>query len=213
MLSGSHRWQTLLAAVIAGVAAIVAALLAGEGGDRNETPPPAIAGVTPTSSGAAAESSASSTRIPDAATPSGLVAPRLSSGTGSMPEVKGGVVGQSADPERQGGVILHFAGSVSGLAPGQAVFALVTRRDLQSSFPAETATVDRQKGTWTADVRVPTPTLDLQYSCGAIDNSDDGIAHAAPPPTARQRLQREGLDAAGIVVFSEPQPLTLTPTS
>ncbi|WP_189807064.1 hypothetical protein [Streptomyces tanashiensis] len=102
---------------------------------------------------------------------------------------------------------------MTGLDADSKVFAMVTRAGPESQWPVELADVDRQSGTWTANVAVPEPTLPLAYKTGVISDIDDGIPHAAPPPTALQRLQRQGPDAAGITTSTPFLPVSPAPAS
>ncbi|RSS57477.1 hypothetical protein [Streptomyces sp. WAC01280] len=130
------------------------------------------------------------------------------------PTVDGRVTGQSADPGNPpAGIIVHFEGKVTGLEADSTVYAMVKRSDSESNWPVALADVDRRSGKWTAHVPVPDPTLPVAYQTGVISTADDGIPHAGPPPTALERLQRQGPDAGGITTSTPFRLVPPTPAS
>ncbi|MFJ7591860.1 hypothetical protein ACIQZO_31730 [Streptomyces sp. NPDC097617] len=185
-LAASHRWQTLIAAVVTAMAALVAVLLSQSGsGGRDPAPDPTLSSALDPSMGRRTDT---------------VVTTHLTR--------------QYADPATPpSGVAVYFEGTVSGLGPGSTVYAMVRRGDERSNWPSALADVDRGRGTWKALVHVPRPRLPLEMSAGAITSAPPKQERpASSPPTDSpapplERLRQDGPDAVGIETSTPFRPV------
>ncbi|MFE6904841.1 hypothetical protein [Streptomyces erythrochromogenes] len=197
-VAGSHRWQSLIAAVVTAVVAAVAAIVVAVI-SRPPPPPP----------------------TPD---PQQTIADG-GSGTVVTTRLARQYADPAATPA---GVAVYFEGTVSGLDPGWTVIALVRRANERSGWPVALADVDRSRGTWKATVHVARPRFPLEMATGVVLMSaygEDSAASASgtskpratPGPTGAatpqgllEALRRDGPEADGVEISSPFRPVPTT---
>jgi hypothetical protein len=184
-LTGSHRWQTLIGAVVAAVATVVVALLV-----QNPPPPP--------------ESSADDGPVVVATPVAPVDEPAPDPVAVGTPVVSVESTTQEADPT--GAVLVHFVGRVTGLDDRHSVFAMVRQPDQLSGWPVSIANVNPQDGSWTATVYVPDPGPSITCGAGTIPRAQG--ANAAPGNSALDTLRTYGPDAPGVNLTSPFQPVS-----
>ncbi|KJY21557.1 MULTISPECIES: hypothetical protein [Streptomyces] len=196
-LAGSHRWQSLIAAVVTAVVAAVAAIVVAVI-SRQPSPTP------------------SPTPNPQQTVAGG--------GTGTVVTTR--LARQYEDPAATpAGVAVYFEGTVSGLDPDWTVIALVRRANERSGWPVALADVDRSRGTWKATVHVARPRFPLEMATGVVLMSAYGGDSAAPtsgtskpqasprptgaatPQGLLEALRRDGPEAEGVEISSPFRPV------